>query len=74
MILEKYIGYPETMRFDIVDNQIMVIMSRENIKRYPLGGFFEFRFEPVYNIILKTEKINIVTVDIVITKHNFTEA
>ena len=29
----------------------MVVMSRENIERYPLGGTFEFRFEPVYNTI-----------------------
>ena len=40
MILDKYIGYPETMRFELVDNQIVVVMSRENIERYPLGGTF----------------------------------
>ncbi len=51
MVLEKYIGYPETMQFELVNNQIVIVMSRENIKRYPLGGAFEFRFEPVYNTI-----------------------
>ena len=35
------------MLFDLVDNQIVVVMSRENIERYPLGGNYEFRFEPV---------------------------
>ena len=49
MILDKYIGYPETMQFELTYNQIVVVMSRENIERYPLGGTFEFRFEPVYN-------------------------
>jgi len=51
MIIDRYIGHPETMRFDLVDNQIIVVMSRENIERYPLGGSFEFRFEAVYNTI-----------------------
>lgn len=51
MVLEKYIGYPETMQFELVKNQIIIVMSRENIERYPLGGTFEFRFEPVYNTI-----------------------
>lgn len=31
--------------------QIVVVMSRENIERYPLGRQFEFRFEPFYNTI-----------------------
>ena len=51
MPVEKYIGYPQTMFFELVDNQIIVIMNRENIERYPLGGKFEFRFEPIYNTI-----------------------
>ena len=51
MTIEKYIGYPQTMLFDLVDNQIIIIMSRENIERYPLGGKFEFRFDPIYNTI-----------------------
>ena len=51
MTIEKYIGYPQTMIFDLVANQIIIVMNRENIERYPLGGSFEFRFEPIYNTI-----------------------
>ena len=51
MTAEKYRGYPETMKFDLIDNQILVIMSRENIERYSFGGKFEFRFVPIYGTI-----------------------
>ena len=56
MAAEKYRGYPETMKFDLIDNQILVIMSRENIERYPLDGKFEFRFIPIYNTIFLVMK------------------
>ena len=51
MILEKYKGYPETMKFDLMEQQVLIIMNRENIEKYPLGASFEFRFELVYNTI-----------------------
>lgn len=51
MTLDKYIGYPETMQFELVDGKLIIVMSRENIDKYPLGGKFEFRFLTVYNTI-----------------------
>lgn len=51
MILDKYIGYPETMQFELVDGKLIIVMSQEHIEKYPLGGNFEFRFLAVYNTI-----------------------
>lgn len=39
------------MLFYFSKNQIKLIMSSKDIERHPLGGRFEFRFEPIYNTI-----------------------
>lgn len=44
MTIEKYKGYPETMKFDLIENQVHIIMSREHIEKYPIDSGFEFRF------------------------------
>lgn len=51
MIIDEYIGYPETMRCELADHQVVIIMSKKHIESYPLCGDFEFRFERVYNTI-----------------------
>lgn len=51
LVLPEYIGYCETMRFDLSEQQLDIVMSSENIGRYPICGPFEFRFLPVYNTI-----------------------
>ena len=51
MVLDEYIGYPATMQFDLVDQKIVLVMSKEDIEKYPLKGKFEFGFIPVYNTI-----------------------
>lgn len=51
MVFPEYIGCPQTIRFDLVEETIVMLMSRENIEKYPLSGAFEFKFEPIYNTI-----------------------
>lgn len=51
MTIEKYIGYSQTVQFDLVDNLLVIIMNRENIDKYPLSVDFEFRFQVIYNTL-----------------------
>lgn len=51
MVLTEYVGHNEMMRFDLAEQQLEIVMSLENINRYPISGPFEFRFLPVVNTI-----------------------